>query len=46
MAKELELKELVKNLSKLGVKATATKSRLDLLKVLTPPTRTPQAQNV
>lgn len=46
MTKERELTEIVKSLSKLGVKATATKSRLELLKVLTPPTQTPHAQNV
>lgn len=45
MAKEIDLKRIVTNLSKLGVKATVTKSRLELLKVLTPPTQTPQAQN-
>jgi len=28
----------------LGVTATVTKSRLELLKVLTPPTQTPQVQ--
>lgn len=46
MTKEIDLKEIVKNLSTLGVKATVTKSRLELLKVLTPPTQTPQTQNV
>lgn len=45
MAKEIDLKRIVTNLSKLGVKATVTKSRLELLKVLTPPTQTPQTQN-
>lgn len=43
MTKEIDLKTIVKNLSKLGVTATVTKSRLELLKVLTPPTQTPQA---
>ena len=46
MTKEIDLKEIVKNLSTLGVKATVTKSRLELLKVLTPSTQTPQTQNV
>lgn len=45
MAKEIDLKKIVTNLSKLGVNATVTKSRIELLKVLTPPTQTPQAQN-
>lgn len=44
MTKEVDLKRIVSNLSKLGVKATVTKSRLELLKVLTPPTQTPQTQ--
>ena len=44
MAKEVDLKKIVSNLSKLGVKATITKSRLEMLKVLTPPTQTPQVQ--
>ena len=42
MAKEVDLKKIVSNLSKMGVKATVTKSRLELLKVLTPPTQIPQ----
>lgn len=45
MAKEIDLKRIVTNLSKIGVTATVTKSRLELLKVLAPPTQTPQAQN-
>ncbi|MEO4054924.1 Lmo0850 family protein [Solibacillus sp. CAU 1738] len=45
MAKEIDLKKIVTNLSKLGVNATVTKSRIELLKVLTPPTQSPQAQN-
>ncbi|WP_195891703.1 Lmo0850 family protein [Bacillus ndiopicus] len=44
MAKEIDLKKIVSNLSKLGVNATVTKSRIELLKVLTPPTQSPQAQ--
>ena len=45
MAKEIDLKRIVTNLSKIGVTATVTKSRLELLKVLTSPTQTPQTQN-
>lgn len=45
MAKEIDLKKIVTNLSKLGVNATVTKSRIELLKVLTPPTQTPHTQN-
>ena len=45
MAKQIDLKQIVTNLSKLGVTATVTKSRLELLKVLTLPTQTPQTQN-
>lgn len=44
MTKEVDLKKIVSNLSKLGVTAAVTKSRLELLKVLTPPTQTPQVQ--
>lgn len=44
MAKEIDLKKIVSNLSKLGVNATVTKSRIKLLKVLTPPVQSPQAQ--
>ncbi|MCT6925515.1 MULTISPECIES: Lmo0850 family protein [Bacillales] len=43
MAKEIDLKKIVSNLSKLGVNATITKSRIELLKVLTPPRQSPQA---
>ena len=46
MAKEMDLKEMIKHLSTLGVKATVTKSRLELLKVLTPLKQTPQTQNL
>lgn len=45
MAKEIDLKQIITNLSSLGVKATVTKSRLEILKILTPPTQTPQTQN-
>ena len=37
MKKDLDLKAVVQNLSKLGVNASITKSRLEILKVLTPP---------
>ncbi|WP_332646353.1 Lmo0850 family protein [Lysinibacillus sp. 54212] len=46
MTKEIDLRKIVTNLSKIGVNATVTKSRLELLKVLTPPTQTPQTQNI
>jgi hypothetical protein len=39
MSKEGDLKKIISKLSKLGVTATVTKSRLEILKVLTPPTR-------
>ena len=42
MEKKIDLKQIVKNLSKAGVTVTVTKSRVELLKVLTPPTQTPQ----
>ena len=42
MAKEVDLKKIVSNLSKLGVTVTMTKSRLDILKALVPPTQSPQ----
>ena len=42
MGKEVDLKKIAKNLSKSGVTATVTKSRLELLKVLAPPTQLPQ----
>lgn len=46
MTKEMDLRKIVTNLSKIGVNATVTKSRLELLKVLSPPTQTPQTQNI
>lgn len=46
VGKEVDLKKIVKNLSKSGVTATVTKSRLELLKVLTPPTQAPQIHNL
>lgn len=45
MTKEMDLKQIITNLSMLGVKATVTKSRVELLKVLTPPAQTAQTQN-
>ncbi len=44
MAKEVELKKIISNLAKLGVSATITKSRLDMLKALAPPAQHPQIQ--
>ena len=45
MKKQNDLKTIVANLSKVGVKATVTKSRVELLKVLAPPTQAPYPQN-
>lgn len=45
MKKQSDLKSIVANLSKVGVKATVTKSRVELLKVLSPLTKTPNPQN-
>ena len=45
MAKEVELKKIISNLAKLGVSATMTKSRLDMLKALAPPAKHPQIQS-
>ncbi|WP_162920189.1 Lmo0850 family protein [Paenisporosarcina cavernae] len=39
MANEVDLKKIVTNLSKVGVKVTMTKSRLEMLKALAPPTQ-------
>ena len=44
MAKEVDLKKIVSNLSKLGVTVSMTKSRLEMLKSLAPPAQTPQSQ--
>ncbi|WP_010307297.1 Lmo0850 family protein [Kurthia senegalensis] len=41
MTKEVDIGKIITNLSKLGVKATKTKSRLELLKTLAPPKSTP-----
>lgn len=45
MKKELDLKQLVKNLSQIGVNANITKSRIEILKVLTPPVQNSTATN-
>ncbi|MBM7700791.1 MULTISPECIES: Lmo0850 family protein [Kurthia] len=45
MTKEVDITKIISNLSKLGVKASKTKSRLELLKTLAPPKSTPQTQN-
>lgn len=46
MKKEVDLKSVVKSLSKLGVEASITKSRLEILKVLTPPVQNPSISNM
>lgn len=45
MAKEMDLKKIISNLAKLGVSATMTKSRLEMLKALAPPVHDPQIQS-
>ncbi|MDN4606340.1 Lmo0850 family protein [Sporosarcina highlanderae] len=46
MANEkVDLKKIISNLAKLGVSATATKSRLEMLKALAPPVNDPQIQS-
>lgn len=45
MKREVDVTKIISNLSKIGVKATATKSRLELLKALAPPKSTTQIQN-
>lgn len=45
MAKDIDLKKIISNLAKLGVSATLTKSRLDMLKALAPPAQDPQVQS-
>ena len=45
MKKKSDLKTIVANLSKVGVTVSVTKSRVELLKVLTPPTQAPHPQN-
>lgn len=45
MAKEVDLKTIISNLAKLGVSATMTKSRLEMLKALAPLAQAPQIQS-
>ena len=45
MAKEVDLRSIISNLAKLGVSATMTKSRLEMLKALAPPAQGPQIQS-
>jgi hypothetical protein len=45
MAKEVDLKKIISNLAKLGVSATMTKSRLEMLKALAPPAHDPHIQS-
>ncbi len=45
MSRNVDVTKIIANLSKLGVKATTTKSRLELLKALAPPKSSPQTQN-
>ena len=45
MANEMDLKKVIANLAKLGVSATITKSRLEMLKVLAPSVQNPQIQS-
>lgn len=45
MKREVDVTKIISNLSKIGVKATATKSRLELLKALAPPKNKPQTHN-
>lgn len=45
MKRDIDIKEIVKNLSHIGVNATITKSRLELLKVLTTPVQNKAATN-
>lgn len=45
MKREVDVTKIISNLSKIGVKATATKSRLELLKALAPPKHKPQTHN-
>jgi len=45
MAKEVDLRSIISNLAKLGVSATMTKSRLEMLKALAPPAQDPQIQS-
>lgn len=44
MAKEIDIKKIISNLAKLGVSATLTKSRSDMLQALTPAVQVPPIQ--
>ncbi|WP_301108506.1 Lmo0850 family protein [Sporosarcina sp.] len=44
MAKEMDIKKIISNLAKLGVSATLTKSRSDMLQALTPAVHVPPVQ--
>lgn len=45
MKREVDVTKIILNLSKMGVKATATKSRLELLNALVTPKSNPPAHN-
>jgi len=45
MTKQVDLRRIVSNFSKLGVTVTLTKSRLEMLKALASPTQTPQSHS-
>lgn len=45
MAKEVDVKKIVSNLSKLGVPVTMTKSRVEMLKTLAPPAQNAHTQS-
>lgn len=45
MSNEVDLKRLISNLAKLGVSATMTKSRLEMLKAIAPPAQEPHPQS-
>ncbi|MFC4410531.1 Lmo0850 family protein [Chungangia koreensis] len=45
MAKEVDVKKIVTNLSKLGVPVTMTKSRVEMLKALAPPAQNAHTQS-
>ncbi|GKV67284.1 MULTISPECIES: Lmo0850 family protein [Sporosarcina] len=44
VAKEMDIKKIISNLAKLGVSATLTKSRSDMLQALTPVVQSPPVQ--
>lgn len=45
VAKEINLQQVISKLAKIGVSATLTKSRLEMLKVLAPPKQHPPIQS-